>query len=342
MCWSSAPGRLGWPAPSKRRKLGLKVIVLDKGCLVNSLFHYPAGMVFFTTPELLEIGDIPFTTAQQKPTREEALEYYRKVAEHYQLDVRQYEWVKTVMGEDGNFSITATDRAGRPHDYCTRKVIVSTGYYDLANQLGLPGEDLPKVSHYYARAASLLRHRRAGDRRQELRGDRGARSVASWRARHTGLSRRATAPPRQILDQARSREPDQERGDRSLLQQLGAGNWSGPRCHDHAARTHPPEERFRAGPDRLSSRLRLSAQHGHRAFGRAMPSGLRPGFVGKQRARNLRGGRDRRRIADQRNFHRERPLPRQADRRRPEDASYCLPRNRSARKVPHARLRAEA
>ena len=130
-------------------KIGLKVIILDKGCLVNSLFHYPANMVFFTTPELLEIGDIPFTTAQQKPTREEALEYYRKVAEHYALDVRQYEWVKTVMGEDGDFSITATDRAGRPHDYRTRKVIVSTGYYDLANQLNIPGEDLPKVSHYY-------------------------------------------------------------------------------------------------------------------------------------------------------------------------------------------------
>jgi len=142
-------GPTGLACAIEAQKIGLKVIVVDKGCLVNSLFHYPAGMLFFTTPELLEIGDIPFTTANQKPTREEALEYYRKCAEHYQLDVRQYEWVKTVMGEDGNFSITASDRAGRPHDYRTRKVIVSTGYYDLANQLGLPGEDLPKVSHYY-------------------------------------------------------------------------------------------------------------------------------------------------------------------------------------------------
>src|SRR2546423_9779516 len=106
-------------------------------------------MLFFTTPELLEIGDIPFTTSLQKPTREEALEYYRKVAEHYHLDVRQYEWVKTVMGQDGNFSIAASDRAGRPHDYRTRKAIVATGYYDLANELCIPGEDLPKVSHYY-------------------------------------------------------------------------------------------------------------------------------------------------------------------------------------------------
>ena len=145
-------GPTGLACAIEAQKLGLKVIVVDKGCLVNSLFHYPSGMLFFTTPELLEIGEIPFTTANQKPTREEALEYYRKVSEHYHLDVRQYEWVKTVMGEDGKFSITATDRSGRPHDYRTRKVIVSTGYYDLANQLGLPGEDLPKVSHYYAEA----------------------------------------------------------------------------------------------------------------------------------------------------------------------------------------------
>src|ERR1700747_1356419 len=145
-------GPTGLACAIEAQKIGLKVVVVDKRSLGNSLFHYPANMVFFTTPELLEIGDIPFTTAQQKPTREEALEYYRKVSEHYRLDVRQYEWVKTVMGEDGKFSITATDRAGRPHDYRTRKVIVSTGYYDLANQLCLPGEDLPKVSHYYGEA----------------------------------------------------------------------------------------------------------------------------------------------------------------------------------------------
>src|SRR5579864_1411073 len=120
-------GPTGLACAIEAQKIGLNVIVLDKGCLVNSLFHYPANMVFFTTPELLEIGDIPFTTAQQKPNREEALEYYRKVSEHYKVDVRQYEWVKTVLGEDGDFTITATDRAGRPHDYRAKKVIASTG-----------------------------------------------------------------------------------------------------------------------------------------------------------------------------------------------------------------------
>ena len=142
-------GPTGLACAIEAQRIGLRVIVLDKGCLVNSLFHYPVGMVFFTTPELLEIGDIPFTTSLQKPTREEALEYYRKVAEYYHVDVRQYEWVKTVVGDDGDFIISASDRAGRPHDYRAKKVIVSTGYYDLANQLSIPGEDLPKVSHYY-------------------------------------------------------------------------------------------------------------------------------------------------------------------------------------------------
>jgi flavin-dependent dehydrogenase len=102
-------GPTGLACAIEAQKLGLKVVVLDKGCLVNSLFHYPAGMTFFTTPELLEIGDIPFTTALQKPTREEALEYYRKVTEHYHLDIRQYEWVKKT---ETSASRPPTARAG--------------------------------------------------------------------------------------------------------------------------------------------------------------------------------------------------------------------------------------
>ena len=104
---------------------------------------------FFTTPELLEIGDLPFTTAHQKPTREEALEYYRKVAEHYRLPVAQYQRVEAVTGKDGEFYISASDKLGRIFDYHARKLVVATGYYDLANQLGIPGEDLPKVFHYF-------------------------------------------------------------------------------------------------------------------------------------------------------------------------------------------------
>ena len=143
----AGPTGLACGIEAQRRRL--KTVVIDKGCLVNSLFHYPAGMVFFTTPELLEIGDMPFPSAHQKPTREEALEYYRKVAEHYQLDVRQYQRVVRVEGQDGDFRITAFDQHERPLDYRTRKLILATGYYDLPNIMGIPGEDLPKVTHYY-------------------------------------------------------------------------------------------------------------------------------------------------------------------------------------------------
>ena len=129
--------------------LGLSVVLVDKGCLTNSLFHYPAHMTFFTTPELLEIGNVPFSSPNQKPTRSEALEYYRKVAEHYQLDIRQYENVDRVTGTDGDFTVHTTDKFGRKLMHRARKLIVSTGYYDLPNYLEIPGEDLPKVKHYY-------------------------------------------------------------------------------------------------------------------------------------------------------------------------------------------------
>jgi thioredoxin reductase (NADPH) len=142
-------GPTGLACGIEAQRAGFQVLVVDKGCVVNSLFHYPANMTFFTTPELLEIGDLPFTTAHQKPTREEALEYYRKVAEHYRLPIAQYQRVETVTGSDNQFQVTAMDNLGRIYDYQTRKLIIASGYYDLANQLGVPGEDLPKVFHYY-------------------------------------------------------------------------------------------------------------------------------------------------------------------------------------------------
>jgi thioredoxin reductase (NADPH) len=142
-------GPTGLACGIEAQKAGFKSIVIDKGCVVNSIYHYPANMTFFTTPELLEIGDIPFSTANQKPTRQEALEYYRKVAEHYRLPIRQYQKVETVSGLDEGFQVTTSDGLGRIYDYQARKLIVATGYYDLPNYLGIPGEDLPKVFHYY-------------------------------------------------------------------------------------------------------------------------------------------------------------------------------------------------
>ncbi len=142
-------GPTGMACAIEAQKAGFRALIIDKGCLVNSIYNYPQNMVFFTTPELLEIGDIPFTTALAKPNRLEALEYYRRVAEHYHLPIRQYEWVKTITGEDGDFRVTTTDRNEAIHDYRARKMVLATGYYDLANQLNIPGEDLDKVFHYY-------------------------------------------------------------------------------------------------------------------------------------------------------------------------------------------------
>ncbi|WP_020403663.1 YpdA family putative bacillithiol disulfide reductase [Gracilimonas tropica] len=118
--------------------------IIERGCLVNSLFNYPTNMTFFSTSDKLEIGNVPFISHGSKPTRAEALEYYRRVAEHYELPISLYETVTSMEGEDGNFTVT-TDK----DVYKAEKVIVATGFYGQANMMGVPGEDLPKVKHYY-------------------------------------------------------------------------------------------------------------------------------------------------------------------------------------------------
>jgi thioredoxin reductase (NADPH) len=142
-------GPTGLACAIDAQRAGFSVVVVDKGCLCNSLFHYPSHMTFFTTPELLEIGSMPFSSPNQKPNRNEALEYYRKVAEHYNLNVLQYHAVDGVEGLDGDFTVATTDRFGRKVSLRARKLIVATGYYDLPNYLGIPGEELSKVEHYY-------------------------------------------------------------------------------------------------------------------------------------------------------------------------------------------------
>jgi thioredoxin reductase (NADPH) len=142
-------GPTGLACAIEAQKAGFSAIVVDKGCICNSLFHYPAHMTFFTTPELLEIGDIPFPSPNPKPTRNEALQYYRLVAAYYKLDVRQYHRVVQVAGSGGAFTVHTEDRFGRPGAILARKLVLSTGYYDLPNIIGIPGENLSKVHHYY-------------------------------------------------------------------------------------------------------------------------------------------------------------------------------------------------
>jgi thioredoxin reductase (NADPH) len=146
-------GPTGLACGIELKRRGVDSILLDKGCLTNSLYHYPTHMTFFTTPELLEIGDIPMTSMFEKPTRTEALKYYRRVASHYDLRIHQYECVQAIEGEDNNF-VVVTNKG----TYAARKVILSTGYYDVPNLLKVPGEALPKVIHYYKEAHPYFNH----------------------------------------------------------------------------------------------------------------------------------------------------------------------------------------
>jgi thioredoxin reductase (NADPH) len=137
-------GPVGLACAIEAQRHGLTARVIEKGALANSIVGYPANMEFFSTPDLIEIGGCPFPVQRYKPTREEALEYYRGVAQREQLDVRLYERVLAVDGVSGQFSIR-TDR----DEYLARRVVVSTGFFDRPNRLNVPGEDLPKVTHYY-------------------------------------------------------------------------------------------------------------------------------------------------------------------------------------------------
>ena len=130
-------------------KAGISCILLDRATVVSAIEKYPLGMTFFSTPEKIEIGDIPLVTTSEKPTRRDGLIYYRRVAEHYHLDVRVRETVTAISREaDGTFLVAVR----RPHDDVTYRadaIVIATGYYDQPNALGIPGEDLPHVSHYF-------------------------------------------------------------------------------------------------------------------------------------------------------------------------------------------------
>ena len=137
-------GPIGLACGIEARRRNLSHIVVDKGCLVNSIFHYPINMTFFSTSDRLEIGEVPFISHGTKPTRREALEYYRRVVSAWKLNVKTYERVINISGEMNNFQVET-----EKNSYLARMVIVATGYYDNPNLLMIPGEELPKVKHYY-------------------------------------------------------------------------------------------------------------------------------------------------------------------------------------------------
>ncbi|MEX2471755.1 MAG: YpdA family putative bacillithiol disulfide reductase [Gemmatimonadota bacterium] len=128
---------------------GLSCVLFDKGCIANSLLDYPYYMTFFSTAVMLEVGNVPFTIPDPKPTRREALAYYRRVVEHWGIEVRQYETVVQVSGQEGEYRVRTRTRDGEEHDYDADAVVVATGGFHRANLLDVPGEDLEKVHHYY-------------------------------------------------------------------------------------------------------------------------------------------------------------------------------------------------
>ncbi|SDZ45069.1 thioredoxin reductase (NADPH) [Rhodonellum ikkaensis] len=137
-------GPIGLACGIECEKAGLEYVILEKGVLTNSLFNYPVNMTFFSTSEKLEMGDVPFMSISHKPTRPEALEYYRRVTKKWKLKVNLYEEVKELQNNEGIFSVK-TSKAS----YQAKNIIIATGFYDLPNLMKVPGEDLPKVTHYY-------------------------------------------------------------------------------------------------------------------------------------------------------------------------------------------------
>lgn len=136
-------GPIGLACGIEAKKRGLSYLIIEKGCLVNSIFNYPMNMTFFSTSDKIEIGDIPFVSINNKPTREEALEYYRRVKKHWNLAVNLYEEVLEVKKAE---TFTVTTSKG---NYTAKNVVIATGFYDIPNRLKIEGEDLPKVRHYY-------------------------------------------------------------------------------------------------------------------------------------------------------------------------------------------------
>jgi thioredoxin reductase (NADPH) len=145
-------GPTGLATAIEASRQGLNYRVFDKGCITNSILGFPTHMVFFTTPELLEIGGIPLTTDREKPTRNEALKYYRKIVQALKLKVSQYEAVREIQQTAPHRFRLKTSAA----EYEARNVVLATGYYDNPNMLGIPGEDLPHVSHYYTEPYSFF------------------------------------------------------------------------------------------------------------------------------------------------------------------------------------------
>ncbi|MCA9836898.1 MAG: YpdA family putative bacillithiol disulfide reductase [Trueperaceae bacterium] len=145
-------GPIGIEAGIRAKRAGLSYLILEKGCIVNAIAQYPTYMTFFTTSERLEVGGHPLITAIDKPTRKEALDYYRKVVHNERLELKAYTEVTDIRKTAQGFELTSVNDRGQKESWQTSKVAVATGYFDNPKFLKVPGEDLPNVSHYFTEA----------------------------------------------------------------------------------------------------------------------------------------------------------------------------------------------
>ena len=142
-------GPCGLAVGAAARQADVQCILVDKGPIVSSIERYPIGMTFFSTADHLEVEAVPFVVARDNPDRSEALKYYRRVTKHFDLDVRQYETVDSVERSNGSFHVRSRHLTGATQSYSADAIVVATGYFDTPNLLEVPGEDLPKVTHYF-------------------------------------------------------------------------------------------------------------------------------------------------------------------------------------------------
>ncbi len=307
-------GPTGLACGIELQKCGLNAVLIEKGCVVNSIYNYPTHMTFFTTPELLEIGNLPMTSLNEKPNRTEALKYYRRVADHYKLDIHQYERVDKIEGGDNAFVAHTTDRLGERHEYHARKIVMATGYYDEPNLLGVPGEELEKVLHYYKEPHPYYNHDVV------VIGGKNSAAIAAlelfWTGARVTLVHRYGGISKSVKYWIKP----------NLENRIGAGDIPAY-FNSHVVEILPDSIRIATpeGEKTLKNDyvFALIGYHPDLKFLASMGITLEP-ETGKPRTNpetlesdrpgHLPGRSDRGRHAHQRDLHRERPLPRQADR----------------------------
>ncbi len=244
-------GPIGIACGLEAKKKGLSYVIIEKGPIVNSLFNYPINMQFFSSSERLEIDDIPFISKEAKPKRNEALEYYRRIVTSNNLNIHLFERVEEVIKED-NFKVI-TDKS----TYLAANVIVATGFYDLPNLLNIPGEGLPKVSHYYKDP-----HFYASQKLAVIGASNSAIDAAleCWRkgSEVTLIIRGPEVGKRvKVLGETRYHKPHRGRQYKSLLQGRSNRNKRKRNYHRNSGRHTSFRERLRSGAHRLHAKFCL-------------------------------------------------------------------------------------